>query len=64
MILEKEHKHLKAKETKHKKKLDKHMEDIAKQAFVTVMAPSHSGSAFDGMLGGSLAEKKIEKKSG
>ena len=60
-VLEKEHKHLKSKETKHKKKLDQHMEQIAKQAFVTVMAPPNK-SAFDNMERNQLVEKSSKSK--
>ena len=62
LVLEKEHKHLKSKETKHKKKLDQHMEQIAKQAFVTVMA-SPNKSAFDNMERNQLVEKSSQSKS-
>ena len=62
-VLEKEHKHLKSKETKHKKKLDQHMEQIAKQAFVKVMAPPNK-SAFDNMERNQLVEKSSENQTG
>lgn len=61
-VLEKEHKHLKSKENKHKKKLDQHMEQIAKQAFVKVMAPPNK-SAFDNMERNQLVEKSSQSKS-
>jgi hypothetical protein len=58
--LEKEQRHLKAKEAKKKEKLDKHMEEIAKTAFLKVMQPSSEDSpksAFESLEQGHFAQR-------